>query len=169
LFALKLSLSSHYYSLLGLQLIQLDYKKRNTIKVLIGIAPTDTVVFISSLWGGRISDKVITHQSGFLDLMMWYWLADRGFNIHDNSAIRGGRLEIPAFTKGKKQLFWEEVEQSRRLSCVRIHIERVIGQLRKKYTILAGPLPINLIKRPANTTVTIIDKILVVTALNEVE
>jgi len=77
--------------------------------------------------------------------------------------MREERLEIPAFTKGK-QLSQEEVEQSRQLSRVRIHVERVIGQLRKKCTILAGPLLISLIKKPADTTVTTIDKILVVTA-----
>ena len=78
--------------------------------------------------------------------------------------IRGGKLQIPPFTKGKKQLSREEVEKSQQLSRVRIHIERVIGQLRKKYTILAGSLPITLINRPTDTTVTTIGKILVVTA-----
>ena len=137
-----------------------NYKKHNTVKVFIGIAPTGAIVFISSAWGGRVSDKVITQQCGFLDLIDPgdVILADRGFNVHDDIAIRGGRLEIPAFTKGKKQLSREEIEQSRQLSRVRIHVERVIGQLRKKYTILTGPLPISLIKRPADTTVTTIDK-----------
>ena len=65
-------------------------------------------------------------------------------------------------TKGKKQLSKEEVEHSRQLAHVRIHVERVIGQLRKKYTILQGTLPITLIKRPSDTVPTI-DRILVVT------
>ena len=56
----------------------------------------------------------------------------------------------------------EEVEHSRQLAHVRIHVERVIGQLRKKYTILQGTLPITLIKRPSDTVPTI-DRILVVT------
>ena len=73
-------------------------------------------------------------------------------------------MEIPAFTKGKKQLSWEEVEKSRQISRVRIHVERVIGQLRKKYTILAGPLAVSLIQKPTDINVTTIDKILVVTA-----
>ena len=108
---------------------------------------------------------MITQQCGFLqyidpgDVI----LADRGFNIHDDVAIRGGKLEIPAFTKGKKQLSREEVEKSRQISRVRIHVERVIGQLRKKYTILAGPLPISLIKKPTDNDTTI-DRILIVTA-----
>ena len=143
-----------------------SYKKHNTIKVFIGIAPTGAITFISSAWGGRVSDKLITQQCGFLNLIDPgdIILADRGFNVYDDITIKGGRLEIPAFTKGKKQLSQEEVEKSRQISRVRIHVERVIGQLRKKYTILAGPLPVSLIKKPTDINVTTIDKILVVTA-----
>ena len=43
---------------------------------------------------------------GFLDMIEGgdLVLADRGFNIADELLIRGAKLEIPAFTKGKKQL-----------------------------------------------------------------
>ena len=64
-------------------------------------------------------------------------LADCGFNIADELAIRGATLQIPAFTRGKNQLSSAEVEHSRRLARVRIHVEHVIGQM-KKYTILRG-------------------------------
>ena len=56
------------------------------------------------------------------------------------------------------------MEKSRRLARVRIHVERVIGQLRNKYKILQWTLPITLIKRPSDKEVATIDKILVVTA-----
>ena len=52
---------------------------------------------------------------------------------------------IPPFTKGKKQLSQVEVDTARQLSSVRIHVERVIGLLRNKYTILQSTLPINMI------------------------
>ena len=39
-------------------------------------------------------------------------LADRGFNIHDDLAVRGAKLETPAFTKGKSQLSRAKVETS---------------------------------------------------------
>ena len=140
------------------------YKKHNTVKALIAVAPTGAVTFISKAWGGRVSDKVITQESGFLDHIEPYdlILADRGFNVSDEIAIRQAKLDVPSFTKGKKQLSKEEVEHSRQLAHVRIHVERVIGQLRKKYTILQGTLPITLIKRPSDTVPTI-DRILVVT------
>jgi len=54
--ALKFSLSGHYYSLLGLQTYS-NYKKHNTVKVFISIAPTSAIMFISSVWGGGVSDK----------------------------------------------------------------------------------------------------------------
>ena len=87
-------------------------KKHNTVKVFICIASTSAIVFISSAWGGRVSDKVITQQCRFLNLIDPgdVILAERGFNVHDDIAIRGGKLQIPAFTKGKKQLSREEVE-----------------------------------------------------------
>ena len=108
--------------------------------------------------------ECLTKECGFLDHIEPgdVILADRGFNISDELAIRGAKLEIPSFTKGKKQLPRQEVEKSRQLAPVRIHVERVIGQLRKKYKILQGTLPITLIKRPSDTKPTI-DLILVVT------
>lgn len=44
-------------------------------------------------------------------------------------ATRGATLKIPHFTKGRKQLSAQEVDTSRHLSNVRIHIERVIGKI----------------------------------------
>ena len=92
-----------------------NYKKHNTVKVLIGIAPTGSISFISQAWGGRISDKEITQRSGFLDKISYgdSVMADRGFTISDDLAICGTKLIIPAFTKGKSQLSKCEVEKTR--------------------------------------------------------
>ena len=43
-------------------------------------------------------------------------LADRGFTIADYLAIFGVKLEIPAYTRGKNQLFQRDVELSKQLS-----------------------------------------------------
>ena len=51
------------------------------------------------------------------------------------------QLHIPAFTKGKSQLSALEVENTRTIANVWIHIERVIGCVRQKYAILQGTLP----------------------------
>ena len=142
-----------------------NYKKTNTVKVLIGITPTGSISFISQAWGGRISDREISAKSGFLDCLKQgdVIMVDRGFNISEELAVRG---LIPPFTRNKPQLPALEVEKARQLSRVRIHVERVIGQLRKKYKILQNKLPISLIKRPSDKSKLncTIDKILVVTA-----
>lgn len=49
-------------------------------------------------------------------------MADRGFNVSDKLAMRGAHLEVPAYTK-EKQLSGMEVERSRQLAHVRIHVE----------------------------------------------
>ena len=46
---------------------------------------------------------------------------------------------IPASTRGKSQRNQKDVE----ISQVRIHVERVIGLLKNKYTMLQGRLPIS--------------------------
>ena len=113
-----------------------------------------------------MSDKVITQQCGFLEKVEAgdIILADRGFNVHDDIAIQGARLVTPASTRGKSQLPREDVEKSRQIARAHIHVEHIIGQLRKKYTILQGTLPITLICHPSDKDTATIDKILVVTS-----
>lgn len=105
-------------------------------------------------------------NSGFLRLIDHgdVILADRGFDISDDLTIYGARLEIPAFTRGKKQLSLQEVEYSKRLSKVRNHIKRVIGLLKNKYTILQSTLPISLLKHKHDSEYANIDRILTVYA-----
>ena len=138
-----------------------NYKKHNTVKCLIGISPCGTISFLSQCWGGRISDKSITQQSNFLEPGDQI-LADRGFTISDDIACYGASLIIPSFTRGKKQLSQEEVEQSKQISRVRIHVERVIGTLKKRYRILTGTLSVSMIKHRNDEGVSNIDKLLVV-------
>ena len=115
-----------------------NYKKHNTVKFLIGITPAGVISYLSPCWGGRVSDKELTRESGFLNLIDPgdEILANQGFLIGDELAIRGARLTIPAFTRGKSQLSREEVERSRQMAMVRIHVERVIGVMKNRYTIL---------------------------------
>lgn len=141
------------------------YKGHNTVKFLVAISPTGAVIFVSKCWGGRVSDKYLTAQSGFLSHLQHgdLVLADRGFDVADDLALHGASLVIPPFTKGKKQLSQREVETSRTLSSVRIHVERAIGRL-KHFKILHSTLPIALIKRQGETEYATIDKILVICA-----
>ena len=122
-----------------------QYKHYNTAKYLIAVTPQGVISFISKGWGGRVSDQFITEHSGFLNnvLSRDIILADRGFLIEESLGARGASLQIPAFTKGKDQLTASEIEKTRNIANVRIHVERVIGSVRQRFTILSatGVLP----------------------------
>lgn len=137
-----------------------NYKHHNTVKVLIGITPQGTVSFVSEAWGGRTSDKFLTENCGFLknlvpgDLV----LADRGFTVHEEVWFRQAELNIPAFTKGKNQLDPVDVEKTRRIANVRIHVECVIGVLRQKYTILQSTLHTDFLTCNQENQIPLIDR-----------
>lgn len=138
-----------------------NYKSHNTVKYLISITPQGVINFISVGWGGRASDRHITQCStNYLtklnpgDVV----LADRGFKVDEIIALHGATLYYPAFTKGRSQLSEQELTATRNLAAVRIHVERVIGHLRKKYTMLSGTIPITLLQ-PDDSSYSTIDKI----------
>uniref|UniRef100_A0AAX7SPB9 DDE Tnp4 domain-containing protein n=1 Tax=Astatotilapia calliptera TaxID=8154 RepID=A0AAX7SPB9_ASTCA len=107
----RLDTQSHLYS---------QYKGRTTLKALIGVAPNGVITFVSNLYGGSASDKAITADCG-------------GFTIRD-ILPEGVSLNIPSFlTNG--QFTQEEVNNNRKISCARIHVERSIQRL-KLFSIL---------------------------------
>lgn len=63
-------------------------------------------------------------------------LADRGFDISESVGMMQAQLHIPAFTKGKSQLSATEVMNTRTIANVRIHGERVIGNVKQRCSIL---------------------------------
>ena len=121
-----------------------SYKHHNTVKVLICIALQGVVSFVSDTWGGKVSDKYLTDHCAILNhLLPGDVLADRGFDIAESVCIMQAKLHIPSFTKGKDQLSALEVEDTRSIANVRIHVKRVIGAVHQKYSILKGTLPID--------------------------
>lgn len=141
------------------------YKHGMTIKYLIGITPQGFISFISKGYGGRSSDKFVTESCGIFEKLLNgdVVMADRGFLIEEELRNRGVELQIPAFTKGKTQLHPREIESTRRIANVRIHVERIIGQLRLKFQILHQfKFPISLIKKKTPLLPNTIDKILTV-------
>lgn len=133
-----------------------NYKKHSTVNFLICTSPLGAITFLSPAWGGRSTDNEIVRESGFISSRYHQpqdqILADRGFTLHDDfGAACSAELIIPAFTKGKKQLSAREVETTRKIANVRIHVERVIGNLKKRFGILSqGSLPINLVNSMSN-------------------
>ena len=88
-------------------------------------------------------------------------LADRGFDIAESVGFYCAKVKIPALTKGKKQLSGSDVESTRSIVSVRIHVKRVTGLVRNKYTILQSKLHLDfLITKDGGYTT--IDKIVTV-------
>ena len=126
-----------------------SYKHHNTVKVLLGTTPQGVISYVSEIWGGRVSDKHITAHCGILDKIIPgdVILADRGFDIADSVGVMQGCLHIQAFTKGKNQLSALDVHETRKIANVRIHVERVIGNVRQKFSILRSTLPIQFVTK----------------------
>lgn len=140
-----------------------NYKHHETVKFLIGITPQGTISYISEAWGGRTSDKFLTENCGFLNLILPgdIVLADRGFLIHDSIEMLGAHLKIPAFTKGKSQLHPADLESTRTIATLRIHVERVIGLLKRKFHIFRETIPVSMLSN-ASDSLGALDKIVVI-------
>ena len=96
-------------------------------------------------------------------------LVDQGFDIADSVSTMQAILHIPSFTKGKSQLSALEVEDTRTIANVRIHMERVIGCVRQKFSILQSTLPIHFLIIRKGEEVPLIDRIIrICCALNKV-
>ena len=118
------------------QLTFSSYKNHNTLKALVGITPSGAISFVSKLYGGDISDCELTIQSGLLDKFEPgdSVMADKGFTIADLLITRGVTLNIPSM-KTQDQLTERELVQTRRIACLRIHVERAMKRI-KAYKIL---------------------------------
>ena len=68
-------------------------------------------------------------------------MADQGFTIPESVVFKRAKLLVPAFTKGKEQLDPVDVETTRGIANIHIHVEGIIGLLHSKYTMLQGTLP----------------------------
>ena len=66
-----------------------DYKHYNTFKTLVGITHTGFILFLCYCYGGQTSDKFITKDSGFYDLLERNdeIMADKGFQIQEDFFI----------------------------------------------------------------------------------
>ncbi|XP_064468691.1 uncharacterized protein LOC135382955 [Ornithodoros turicata] len=120
------------------------YKGCNTVKCLVAIAPSGFIMFVSNAYGGRASDKFIVDDSQFSDYLYENQeiMADRGFALTASMKEKGVKLNMPAFSKGRHQFPEMEATVSRRISQLRIHVERAINRI-KTYRILKSSLPIH--------------------------
>lgn len=70
-------------------------------------------------------------------------LADRGFDIEEELRERNIKWNIPAFLKGREHFEDKELDDSRKVANVRIHIERAVRKV-KEFQILSGTVPLTL-------------------------
>jgi hypothetical protein len=119
-----------------------DYKGSTTVKCLIGCDPRGSVMFISELFTGSISDKDLTEQSGLLKLLHDLKdcgfiqngdaiMADKGFTVKDELEKLNIRLNIPPFARGDAQMSPADVNETQKIAKHRIHIERLIAKVKK--------------------------------------
>lgn len=131
-----------------------DYKSNTTLKALIGCDPSGSVLFISELFTGSISDKAITEQSGFYDLLKTLKekgmindgdavMADKGFTIEKELKDIGLKLNIPPFSSSGAQMSAADTRQTLKIAKHRVHIERLIAKV-KTFQILSNVIPTNL-------------------------
>ena len=94
-----------------------NYKHHNILKVLVVIAPSSDIMFISLAYPGSISDKEITKQSGHLGLMKPYTelMVDKGFNISNECAAKRIYVVVPP-GKQSSQMLPSEVTKTNKIA-----------------------------------------------------
>ncbi|KAK3924803.1 Protein ALP1-like [Frankliniella fusca] len=112
-----------------------QYKKRITLKGLVGVAPNGTITHVSSLYPGSTSDKAIFADCGIIEQLEAgdSILADKGFLI--SSLLPDGvELNIPPF-KDVQQFTSAQVARHISIAKARIHVERANERI-KNFLIL---------------------------------
>lgn len=132
------------------------YKNHNTLKALIGITPSGAISFVSTLFGGCISDRELTIKSGVLEKLETgdSIMADKGFLIADLLEPLGVTLNIPPL-KQCDQFSEAQMIETRRIASQRVHVERAIGRIKTFHILSHVP----------NTIAGIIDQVFFVCAV----
>ncbi|CAG2224367.1 unnamed protein product [Mytilus edulis] len=128
-----------------------DYKSSTTLKSLVVTDPRGSVIFVSDLFSGSISDNEICKESGFYKLLQQLKdqgylqdndgiMADKGFRIEKDLGELNLRLNIPPFASTATQMSSGDVALTRKIAAHRIHIERSINQI-KNFKIVNRRIP----------------------------
>ena len=106
-----------------------DYKHHNTINFLVGNSLLGFISFLSSCYGGRASDKFITKDSGFYDLLERddVVMADCGFQIQEDLLLHFYNLQVPPGARTKSQMTKKEVQKTKEIANLWIHVEIAIN------------------------------------------
>ena len=119
------------------------------MKSLVGVAPNGAFIFISELFTGSISDRELFIKSGIESLLRKVparksLMVDRGFEIQDLILKYDLLLNIPPFKGKLPSLSEEDVRKTQKIARLRIHVERAIGQVKKRFHIFDKAIPLSL-------------------------
>ncbi|XP_039312190.1 uncharacterized protein LOC120359286 [Solenopsis invicta] len=109
------------------------YKGCETVKLLIGVAPSGLITFLSEAYGGRASDKTIFNQSKIIDKMdatRDAIMVDKGFNIKMECLENNVQLIIPPKLGQNTQLNTDKVAHTNKIAAARVHVERAIQRFK---------------------------------------
>ena len=103
-------------------------------------------MFISLAYPGSISDKEITKQPGYLDMMEPYieLMVDKGFNISNECVAKRIYVVVPPGKRGSSQMLPSEVTKTNKIAKTRTLVEQVIRRL-KVFRFIANEVPINML------------------------
>ena len=123
-----------------------NYKHHNILKVVGVIASSSDIMFKSLAYPGSISDKEITKQSDYLDMMEPYTqlMVDKGFNISSKCAAKRIYIVVPPGKRGSSQILPSEVTKTNKIAKTQILVEQVIRRL-KVFRFIANEVPINML------------------------
>ncbi|KAI4892062.1 hypothetical protein NFI96_022369 [Prochilodus magdalenae] len=121
-----------------------DCKSSHTLKGLVACDPRGSVLFVSTLYAGSISDKDIFRQCNIASLLynlvqVGYLnpgdalMADKGFQNEEDIKEIGLCLNIPPLAKGKEQ-------RTTKMTKHRANVKRAIGKI-KKFKIVSDKIP----------------------------
>uniref|UniRef100_A0A8C5ARI5 DDE Tnp4 domain-containing protein n=1 Tax=Gadus morhua TaxID=8049 RepID=A0A8C5ARI5_GADMO len=128
-----------------------NYKSTNTLKSLVACDPRGAVIFSSALFTGSMSDKEIVRQCGIIPLLEQLIesgylqrgdgiMADKGFLIEEEMRAVGLQLNLPPFSRFKRQMPAGDVLVTKRIAKHRVHVERAIGKI-KKFKMVSDKIP----------------------------
>ena len=98
------------------------------------MTPNGLINFMSEGYGGRASDVLITKECGFIDAIPegTEVMTDRGFKHIESLLLKKNCTLIrPASVSNTEKSTLQDVVQSRKIACLRIHVERAISRIRE--------------------------------------
>lgn len=136
--------------------ISINGSPASAMKYLISVTPQGSITFISKGWNVSVSDEHMIENSGILEKLLPgdLVLADRCFKLvcvkdktSDSSSVRCHLKAIP-----------KNAEETKMLTRVRVHVKRIVINIRNKYTILLGQMPPNMTRPCEGEETTLLDR-----------